>query len=384
MGSYFRIRAWHGAYLAIYQPSGVVCAVAGDKLGGAFKPLFLYKDEAFAPGIAVLVGEAPATGFFIRPYVVGNRAIPIKIEDQSKPGRISFAHPGVRYFVTAEPTHAMEHFAAIAANRERNASCESFPLEPVQTSTVPDSVQTLIKASSFMYEPKRTLVDLYSQFGCDALAAKGDTTELAAVVSSFESLGDNCEFGITQRKCLAEPLGFLRFGGGLNIHGVIAGLRDRFESIGHPENMTCTLSGGQWNISDKSCKLTYHTWRVEKLDPEVILDQEIKKLRYLRGKILEDLEDNAKIFVFKSNRAPPLDQLVELLGALRSYGNTTLLSVVGSDPDHPPGTVVPIADGLLRGYIDRFVPYVSSWDVLSVPCWIRICRNAYALWQAAS
>jgi hypothetical protein len=73
---------------------------------------------------------------------------------------------------------------------------------------------------------------------------------------------------------------------------------------------------------------------------------------------------------------------MELHGLIRAAGPSTLLWVVEHDPDHAPGLVERIDEGLLKGYIDQFTPYgraaYGSYDV-----WMTICRNAKKLWDAA-
>src|SRR4029077_19430059 len=57
----------------------------------------------------------------------------------------------------------------------------------------------------------------------------------------FESLGENCEFGLAQRRCGAEPLGLLRFASA-PLPVLLAGLRGRFEGMGDPEQIDIQVS----------------------------------------------------------------------------------------------------------------------------------------------
>ena len=50
----------------------------------------------------------------------------------------------------------------------------------------------------------------------------------------FESLGDNCELGLVQRRAGVEPLGLLRFAGA-PLRRLITALDARFEGIDDPE-----------------------------------------------------------------------------------------------------------------------------------------------------
>jgi hypothetical protein len=52
----------------------------------------------------------------------------------------------------------------------------------------------------------------------------------------FENLGDNCEFGIVQRRCGAEPLGLFRFSS-TQLKPLIAGIRNRFTGMAEHGNL---------------------------------------------------------------------------------------------------------------------------------------------------
>lgn len=60
----------------------------------------------------------------------------------------------------------------------------------------------------------------------------------------FESLGDNCEFGLVQRRCGAEPLGLLRFSN-IELGPLLRGLVAEFDELGARENLELTLSEGE-------------------------------------------------------------------------------------------------------------------------------------------
>ena len=50
------------------------------------------------------------------------------------------------------------------------------------------------------------------------------------LVVHFESLGDNCELGLVQRRAGVEPLGLLRFAG-VPLRNLVRGLNARFANI---------------------------------------------------------------------------------------------------------------------------------------------------------
>ncbi len=71
-------------------------------------------------------------------------------------------------------------------------------------------------------------------------------TELAEheLVLQFESLGDNCELGLVQRKLGAEPLGMFRFAGAPLGH-LLCAMRSRFEGMADPAHVRVQPENGR-------------------------------------------------------------------------------------------------------------------------------------------
>ena len=120
----------------------------------------------------------------------------------------------------------------------------------------------------------------------------------------FESLGDNCEFGLVQRRCGAEPLGLLRFTN-LRLDDLVRGVRTGFEGLGELENLEFSLGSGsrrEYAMRDKRFALTFHTFLYEgEVDENTLPRQQSIRLKFLRRKILEDFANGEKIFVCKRN-----------------------------------------------------------------------------------
>jgi hypothetical protein len=214
--------------------------------------------------------------------------------------------------------------------------------------------------------------------------ADPDTAPAAQLVTQFESLGDNCEFGIVQRRAGAEPLGLLRFSA-MHLDRLLSGLADGYAGVESPAGIEPRLHGEpggaprEYVVHQSPHGLVYHTYVLEtQASAEQVRAQESVKLGFLQRKLMEDLEEGRKIFIFK--RIPDLaeQEVLPLWAALRARGPNTLLWVVQADAAHPPGTVEWRMDGLMRGYIDRLAPYHDATDV-SLACWLQICRNAYRL-----
>jgi hypothetical protein len=201
------------------------------------------------------------------------------------------------------------------------------------------------------------------------------------IALKFESLGENCEFGLFQRRCDAEPLGLLRFSSTF-MRNLIRGIDNGFEGIGEIEDIDPRLEGvvrKEYMIHEKKFGLVYHTFVFEgQRSAWLMREQESARLKFLRRKFTEELESMDKIFVYKFAAGVSEEEILPLHMALKRYGEATLLWVVPAERGRPAGAVEVVMPGLLKGYIDRFAPDDNAHD-LSFDGWLRVCANAYAL-----
>jgi hypothetical protein len=198
------------------------------------------------------------------------------------------------------------------------------------------------------------------------------------LITRFESLGDNCEFGLVQRKLGAEPLGLLRFSY-IELRLLLRGLRRGFEGLGNPATIEVWAEGNDREIvvRESMYQMTYHTFQYEtQIGLETVQQQQATRLNFLKRKLLEDIGAGEKIFVLK--RVPPLrpEEVLPIYAILNELGRNWLLWMVPSDAAHPPGTVEVLLPGLLRGYIDRFAPNENAHD-LSLETWTAVCEAAW-------
>lgn len=206
------------------------------------------------------------------------------------------------------------------------------------------------------------------------------------VMTQFESLGDNCEFGLAQRAAGAEPLGLLRFASfhcpvEQRLARLIAALEAGFEGLGRAGTLDLAAEGPdrEFMIREAAYGLAYHTFRREgEVAPQRLEQSERARLAFLRQKLLDDLARGEKIWVWKSTATLESSQIMPLLTALRRYGRNTLLWVREAGDGSLPGTVEPISEGLLAGYVARFAPAENA-DDLDAGSWFDLCRAAYAL-----
>lgn len=203
----------------------------------------------------------------------------------------------------------------------------------------------------------------------------------AEIALRFESLGENCEFGLVQRRCDAEPLGLLRFSSTF-MRNLIRGIDSGFEGLGEPADIDPRLEGEprkEYIVHEKKFGLVYHTFVYEgQRSVWLMREQESARLKFLRRKFMEELESASKIFVYKLGSGVANEEILPLFMALRRYAPATLLWVVPAERDRPPGTVEVIMPGILKGYIDRFAPNTNAHD-FSFDGWLRLCANAIVL-----
>ena len=205
---------------------------------------------------------------------------------------------------------------------------------------------------------------------------------LADLVVRFESLGENCEFGLVQRQCGAEPIGLFRFSSA-PLPRLLKALRAKFKGMGRPGNIVVEESsnGREYMVQDKAFGFLYHAWvLVGEMEPADVARRESRRLPLLVRKLVEDLTNGEKIFVYHGMDPLSSSEGKELASALQAYGPATLLWVELADEVHAAGTVEQLEPGLLKGYMDRFAPGENAHD-LSLDCWVSVCRNAYRIWK---
>jgi len=213
----------------------------------------------------------------------------------------------------------------------------------------------------------------------DPMALK--TAELAI---QFESIGENCEFGLVQRRWGAEPLGLLRFASAPP-DKLLAALRDGFQGMGSRGNLEVQLgSSNEYMVHDKRFGFLYHAWaKVGELTPDEILVREHRRVPFLIRKLAEEMASGDKLFVYHAMRPlaqPEAETFASLLRA--KGGETTLLWLELADRENPAGSVIRIDDQLLKGHMDRFAPGENAHDI-SLDCWEMVCRNALrVMWGA--
>ena len=203
-----------------------------------------------------------------------------------------------------------------------------------------------------------------------------------SLVLHFESIGDNCELGLVQRRAGEEPLGLLRFAG-VPLRNLLRGLKAGFANIADPNHIRLSPENGEYMVKLTKYDFTYHAHvKINEVTPEALHRQQCRTVGFLAQKLIDDLRHPAKILVFRQNEPLLASDLIDLRIALSAYGPSILLLVQPACTGHPPGTVEVADDRMMVGYVRRLAERESVPD-LDFDSWMRMLRRAHALWSHA-
>jgi len=200
----------------------------------------------------------------------------------------------------------------------------------------------------------------------------------ADLVLQFESVGDNCEFGLVQRLAGAEPLGLLRFAGAPQ-RNLLGGLNARFADIADPNHVRIVAENGEFMVKLTKYDFTFHAHvKIGDMAPDVLHRQQCRTIGFLTTKLMTDLETPTKVLVFRQNEPLSAADLVDLRIALSAYGPSILLWVQEASPGHPPGSVVVADERMMAGYVRRLAERESVPN-LDFESWMQVLRRAHAI-----
>jgi hypothetical protein len=208
--------------------------------------------------------------------------------------------------------------------------------------------------------------------------------DTATLMRGFESLGDNCEFGIVQKKLGVGVLNLFRFGNA-KLPDLLGALADDLKAISDPSSITIDLNDAEpreYVLAIAKYNLHWHTFTHENEaeQPKLLRDHAVK-LDYLRRKFFEGLRGGRKIYVVKQRGRIPIGQAAALLLELNRHGSAALLCVEQTPDGHRSGEVELLLPNLMRGYVEKFAP---ETDVESADPehWLRVIANAALLRRA--
>lgn len=196
------------------------------------------------------------------------------------------------------------------------------------------------------------------------------------VLRRFESLGDNCEFGLVQAACGVNQLGFFRFNN-TAFPALMRAIETGFEDFDDPRDLRLEVAvNDELIVHIPGYDLRYHTFlRASSVDEERLLATQSRFLSYLARKMRDDLQSGDKIFLRKDQIGLGSAEMERLLVALQAHGPNQLLWVV----EGAQAPVERLGDALLRGTVETFSTYMDartfSFD------WFGLCREALRLFD---
>jgi predicted Zn-dependent protease len=226
---------------------------------------------------------------------------------------------------------------------------------------------------------------LATELGRSALNARVDLPP-EDLLARFESLGENCEFGLLQRQYGLEPISLFRWAA-ISVAGLIHGLEEGFNDVGNPENVSLIVHAAdvEYYVREKAYRFGMHTQvPPASVEEDKFFKQQCRRLHFLGRKLAEDLTSGEKIFVHLRHNPIAQHEILQLHRCMRRYGKPWLLYVELANDLNPPGTVRMADDGLILGYIARFGNATRRiWDI-DTACWLDVCRQALALRDIAA
>ena len=197
----------------------------------------------------------------------------------------------------------------------------------------------------------------------------------ADIIERFESLGENCEFGLVQRHYGLEPLGLLRFS---SVHqsSLLDLLKTRFGGVGDAEHTRLDKNDNEYLTSDRRYGMVSHTYVApHSVDQDAFHKEQCKRITFLRRKLVSDLERAEKIFVVTAHGDASDAAAIRLYAALQTYGPNRLLYLRLAEPGVEPGGVRQVKDGLIFGGLDDWGnnPLTGRWNIRQ-NVWLTLCR----------
>jgi hypothetical protein len=203
-----------------------------------------------------------------------------------------------------------------------------------------------------------------------------------AALQSFESLGDNCEFGFVQRSSGYEDGGLLRWAIS-PLDKVIHCFETDFKDLYLFENLEPSAPD---MVRDTATGLMFHT-QMHSIDGHFVLGEQARrevysrerdKIDYLLDKLRRKVRQPDTICIYKRNCGVADIDALRLKQSLSKLGPSKLLVVRSTEDRALWSTVESRGSGLFVGLIDEFAPYFAA-DRVSICIWNRLLQNACRL-----
>lgn len=194
---------------------------------------------------------------------------------------------------------------------------------------------------------------------------------------SFESLGNNCEFGIVQRSVGYDPPGLFRNVGFNMPSAIINAIEAHLDGMFDEGRYKYLRQEGwpDWRLDCNVYGFYFHSGvSVSILEgtPEwtKAMAESIAAFRFLKRKFLEELEYGDKIFTFRYLPEQSDQTIRRLYAAIRSHGPGRLLFVM-QDPTKPFAWTQRLDEGLMHAAIGKLSnenpPQVdfAAWEAIA-------------------
>jgi hypothetical protein len=111
-------------------------------------------------------------------------------------------------------------------------------------------------------------------------------------------------------------------------------------------------------------------------------EQAIERISFLREKLISDLQETDKIFVYRTlYDSLTVDEIKQLKEAMSLYGTNRLLYLRLADVNHPVGSVTIEAPDLCFGYVEAFSD--EPVRALHLNGWLSVFEQADSDWSLA-
>lgn len=177
----------------------------------------------------------------------------------------------------------------------------------------------------------------------------------------FESLGDGMVPWLGQPDQAGAPRGLLQLAWfdvppEARLERLAAALEQGFEGLGAAGSVTVAPGSGEGQggllAHDTAYGLRFPTGLPEgAATPGHLAAEAGRRLSFLRHKLIDDMLSGRKVWVWHSAATTHPGQLQPLLRVLRRLGPNVLLWVSPTEVRQQAGTIDPLADDFLRGYI---------------------------------
>jgi hypothetical protein len=222
--------------------------------------------------------------------------------------------------------------------------------------------------------------------GDDETWPDGARMSTAALMMRFESLGGDgpgCEIGLVQRQYGAEPLGLLRW---MSVPPapLIEAMRSGFEGVGSPQQTELVVENEDvYRTYDSRFDMNMLTFcGPADVEFSKMHERAIKRISFLREKLIGDLQETDKIFVYRTLRdSMTMDEIKQLKEAMSLYGTNRLLYLRLANADHPVGSITIEAPDLCFGYVEAFS--AEPVRALHLNGWLSVFEQADSDWSLA-